>query len=364
MWSGSYTADSNGHGTGIGLVHTADDGTLGPVRSAVVTDSPSFIARHPSLPVVYAVSEVAQTIQAFAVAEAVVRSDVVLVPLGEPWLAGAAVCHVTIDPTGQYAIAACWGDGKVLAYELDGSGRITARHETDPAVDPYADPIQPGGEPTWPNGEATRPGGERHSRAHASVVLPDGRVLTTNLGYDLVRVWRYVPGRGLVADHDVTLPRGSGPRHPALHPSGHVYIVTEYSVEAVVLQPDAAGRYSVVQVTPVISGGPASTPAGVPITGAHISIDESGEHVHVTVRAANRVAVLAVRDGGARLGPLAEVDCGGNWPRHHLQRGSLLHVANQLSDTITTFRLDAAGVPSVLLQTRPTGSPTCLIERR
>ncbi|HEY5222048.1 MAG TPA: beta-propeller fold lactonase family protein [Microbacteriaceae bacterium] len=349
LWSGSYTADSNGQGSGIGLLHTADDGTLGGTQLATATDSPSFLAQHPSLPVVYAVGEAAQTIRAFAITNAAAgTSDATLAPLGEPWPAGEAVCHVTVDPAGRYAIATCWGDGKVLAYELDDSGRITASHEAERATDPYADGAS----------------AARRSRAHASLVLPDGRVITTDLGYDLVRIWRHEPGRGLIADHDVTLPRGSGPRHPALHPSGHVYIVTEHSVEAVVLQSDAAGHYSVVQVTPVIPGGPATTQAGVPITGAHISIDESGEHVHVTVRAANRVAVLAVREGGARLEPITDVDCGGNWPRHHLQRGTLLHVANQLSDTITTFRLDAAGAPRELVQTLPAGSPTCLIERR
>ncbi|MEO8908488.1 MAG: beta-propeller fold lactonase family protein [Microbacteriaceae bacterium] len=356
LWSGCYTADSSGHGAGIGVLASAADGTLNPVRLAAVADSPTFLAQHPTLPVVYAVGEFARTIRAFAITDAV---GGVLESLGDGWPAGEAVCHVTIDPMGRYAIAACWGDGKVLTYELDASGRITARHDAAAAIDPYAGGTGTGtGTDTDTGAAVVRP-----SRAHASFVLPDGRVLTTDLGYDLVRIWRYEPGRGLVPDHEVVLPFGSGPRHPALHPSGHVYVVTEDSVEVVVLQLDAAGRYAIVQVTPVIPGGTASTEAGVHVTAAHISIDEAGEHVHVTVRAANRVAVLAVRDGGARLEPVADVDCGGDWPRHHLQHGSLLHVANQLSDTITTFRLDAGGVPSDLIQILPAGSPTCLIER-
>jgi 6-phosphogluconolactonase len=364
LWCGSYTADSDGHGSGISVIRAGDNGALLPAQPAVAADSPSFLAEHPSLPVVYAVGEFAKTIQAYSIvgadqgaadaadaAAGAAGADAtggtpedptadLLRPLGDAWPAGEAVCHVTVDPAGRYAIAACWGDGQVLAYELDQAGRITARHAAEAATDPYAD-------------------GDRQSRAHASIVLPDGRILTTDLGYDIARIWRYELGRGLVPDHEVTLPHGSGPRHPALHPSGHVYIVTEDSVEVVVLAPDAAGRYSIVHVASVMKGGSHDGD-----TAAHISVDESGEHVHVTVRGANRLAVLAVRDGGARLEPVTGVDCGGNWPRHHLQRGPVLHVANQLSDSITTFQLDAGGVPTALLQTLPVGTPTCLIERR
>ena len=50
------------------------------------------------------------------------------------------------------------------------------------------------------------------------------------LGFDLVRTWRPTAS-GLAPDHDVVLPRGTGPRHLVLHPSGHLHVVTEYSGE-------------------------------------------------------------------------------------------------------------------------------------
>ncbi|WP_308466386.1 lactonase family protein [Rathayibacter soli] len=367
LWSGSYTADSNGHGTGIGLLRTTGDGTLRAVRTAAPAESPSFLVQHPFLPVVYAAQEAAQTVQTFTIVDAAdvdatgvdatgvdaagVNPAGYLEPLGAAWPAGAAVCHVTVDPDGRYAIATCWGDGTVHFYELDPAGAIVADHVAAPAIDPYAD--LPGGVITVPEAAP------RISRAHASLVLPDGRVLTTDLGFDLARVWRVEPGVGLVADHEVTLPAGSGPRHPVLHPGGAVSIVTEYSIDVVTVALGPDGRYAITDVAPVFAGGPHPGDAA-----AHISLDARGQHVLVTVRGSNRVAMLAVRDDGARLEAVADVDCGGNWPRHHLQRGSFLYVANQLSDTIATFRLDASGLPSELLQTLQTGSPTCLIERR
>lgn len=346
MWSGSYTADADGHGEGIGSLGVHDGGTLAWAGTAVEADSPSFIAAHPSLPVVYAVAESARTVRAYTV-----TGTATLEPLGEAWPAGEAVCHITIDPAARYALAACWGDGNVFAYELDAAGAIVARHASAAAADPYAD--LPGGVVTAPNAAP------RVSRAHASIVLPDARILTTDLGYDLARIWHFEPGTGLVADHEVALPAGSGPRHPALHATGQVSIITEYSTEVVTLAAGADGRYSITDVAPVFAGGPHDGDAG-----AHITVTESGQYVHVTVRGSNRVAVLAVRDGGARLEPIADVDCGGNWPRHHLQVGSALYVTNQLSDTVSVFRLDEHGLPAELTQTVPVGSPTCLIPQR
>jgi 6-phosphogluconolactonase (cycloisomerase 2 family) len=327
LWLGTYTADSGGHGRGIARA-TLNDGDVSGIRTAAAADSPSFVATHPALPVVYAVEEFAGRIRSFRVADG---GD--LEPLGDAHPAGEAVCHVAVAPDGAHAVATCWGDGRVILYELDAGGAIVGRVEAVASVDPYADIA-----------EETRP-----SRAHSSLFLPDGRVLTTDLGHDTVRVWR-VEGSSLVPLAETVLPFGSGPRHLALHPSGHVYVVTEYSIEVAVLDPATLAVASVVPaITPHERNGNA---------GAHISFD-GGRHVHVTVRGANLVGVLEVMDDGARVHPVTSVACGGNWPRHHLQLGDRLYVANQLSEDVAVFRL-SDGMP-VLDTTVATGSPTCLI---
>lgn len=332
LWLGTYTADSGGHGRGIARVTLDDGGAITGMRTAAASDSPSFVATHPTLPVAYAVEEFAARFRAFRVTD---TGD--LEPLGDALDAGEAVCHVAVAADGGYAVATCWGDGRVLVYELDGSGAIVGRAEAEASVDPYREIAE---EP-------------RPSRAHSSLFLPDGRVLTTDLGHDTVRIWqpaRDEHGAALELIGETVLPFGSGPRHMVLHPSGHVYVVTEYSNEVVVLEPGELGVASVVHAfEPYERNGNA---------GAHISYDGDG-HVHVTVRGANVVGVLEVRDAGAALVPVANVDCGGNWPRHHLQLGDRLYVANQLSEDIAVFRL-RDGMP-VLDTTVPTGSPTCLV---
>ncbi|HTN59317.1 MAG TPA: beta-propeller fold lactonase family protein, partial [Protaetiibacter sp.] len=54
------------------------------------------------------------------------------------------------------------------------------------------------------------------------------------------------------------------------------------------------------------------------------------------------------------------VPSGGSWPRHLLVDGELLHVANQISNAVATFRIGADGIP-VPLATTAAPSPTCVI---
>ncbi|MCU1515691.1 MAG: 3-carboxymuconate cyclase, partial [Pseudarthrobacter sp.] len=225
IWTGTYTPDGGGHAAGIGAIAAGKDGTLEWLGTAVETDSPSFIAVHPTLPVVYAVAEERRMVRAFR------RSgDFGLEPFGNSQAAGAATCHVAVDPAGRFLMATCWGDGQVLLYELDHDGGITGRFPAAPSVDPHGslDPVQP-----------------RQSRAHASLMLADGRVMTTDLGHDTLRIWSYEPGVGLVPDHEVALPFGSGPRHLVQHRSGSVFVVSEYSIEVFVVK-EEAGNFELI----------------------------------------------------------------------------------------------------------------------
>lgn len=330
IWTGCYTPDKGGRGEGIGAIRTAPDGTLSWLGLATKADSPSFLAAHPSLPVVYAVGEQGGTVRAYR------RSGAFgLVPTGPAWSAGEAACHVAVDPLGRYLTVTCWGDGRVLLYELDDDGGISA---------------------TFMAADSSRP--DRPSRAHSSLMLADGRVMTTDLGHDLLRIWNYVPGAGLDLDHEVALPRGSGPRHLVQHPGGSVFVVTEYSVEvAVVQQTAAAGDFRLAGVGPATRAGARPGDAA-----AEIALAADGRHAYVGVRGSNRLSVLRVDADGSSLQPLADFPSGGDWPRHHLVRSGWLHVAHERSHDVVTFRLDPdSGLPGEPVHRMAVASPTALV---
>ena len=336
LWIGTYTPDGGGRAQGIGAVRAHQDGSLEWLGTAVEAQSPSFVAVHPALPVVYAAAEQRKKVQAYRRLR-----DCGLKVHKEAQPAGEATCHVAVDPGGRFVTATCWGDGQVLLYELEADGGMTGRFPAAPSVDPHG---------------SLSPGSPRQSRAHASLMLSDGRVMTTDLGHDTLRIWNYEPGTGLVADHEVVLPHGSGPRHMVEHPSGSVVIVSEYSVEVFVVRPEA-GTYELVFRGPATAGGSQEGDSA-----AEICLGPQGNFAYAGVRGSNSISVLEVAAGGTELIPVKDIHSGGDWPRHHLVRGNLLHVAHERSDNIATFELDpVTGLPGPLLHNLPTPSPTALV---
>lgn len=61
------------------------------------------IARHPALPIVYAVSQFEGTVRAYR--EFPDRDEIA--PDGLAWEAGAAACHVSVSPGGSFLTVVC-----------------------------------------------------------------------------------------------------------------------------------------------------------------------------------------------------------------------------------------------------------------
>jgi len=366
FWVGGYGVDMEGPADGIGLL-AVDEGhgpTTLAYRGAVApASSPSWLAQHPTLDVVYAALEGSGEVAAFArTGESALR------PVGRPVAAGQYLCHLAVAPDGRFLVASCYGDGRVVRIGLDADGGLVpaARDRAaelraalfgedsdeasgegggDPAaaVDPYAsDPnrLDPNGDP-------------RVSHAHAAAFLPDGRVATTDLGYDLVRIWRPAAS-GLALDHEVVLPRGSGPRHMVVHPSGHLHVVTEYSCELFTLAADREGRWGLIAATAVSA---IATPGhDYP---SELSRSRDGETLYAGVRGSNTIAALRVRGSGERVEPLALADAGVDWPRHHLVHDGALLVAGQRSDEISVLDLDErTGAPGRIRHRTRAPAPT------
>ena len=175
------------------------------------------------------------------------------------------------------------------------------------------------------------------------------------MGLDLVRIWR-ATDTGLRPLQDVVLPRGTGPRHMVWHPSGHLYVVAELSCEAYALAADISGAWRIVTGTPLGTG----TLAGD--TAAELSASRDGDVLYAGVRGSNTLATLRVRGSGDVLAPVALVDAGVDWPRHHLVVRDTLLVAGERSDEIASLTLDLrTGVPGRVRHRVEAPSPTCVL---
>jgi 6-phosphogluconolactonase (cycloisomerase 2 family) len=250
-------------------------------------------------------------------------------PDGVTRLDGRWPCHAAFLDDELVAVA-CYGDGAVVlarhgqsspAQRIDGSGSGPLAAQDGP-------------------------------HAHHVHVLPDGRVLTLDLGADRMHVHERGPDGVLARVDSLALPAGTGPRDLHALPSGELALLGEWSCEVLVLDP--AGReFEIVQILALPDAVPGTDQA------AALGVSADGRFLYAGIRGADRVAVVAIDADGLR--PVGSVPSGGRWPRHLLVDAELLHVANQLSDEVTTFRIGGDGIP-VPIATAATPSPTCVVK--
>ncbi|CAH0222197.1 beta-propeller fold lactonase family protein [Microbacterium sp. Bi121] len=410
FWIGGYGPDMDGDAAGIGLLE-GDEGrepiSLAYRGAVAAAASPSWLASHPALDIVYAALEGSGTVQAFAR-----TGERSLARFGAPVEVGAGVCHLAVAPHGRYLVVSCYGDGRVVRVGIDASGLLGETAVADAATDPYGtnpvpaaqgapaaqgpdlndvlaslspaasepprsglllfdeelgltpgapDPVSPAAAmiaaALAPASTVDAP--ERTSHAHAAAFLPDGRIATTDIGFDLVRVWRPTSA-GLVSDHQIVLPHGVGPRHMVVHPSGHLHVVTEYSCEVFTLAAGPDGRWALVAATAV---SPAAQ-AGIDYP-SELSRSRNGETLYAGVRGSNTIAALRVRGAGDVVEQLALAESGVDWPRHHLVHDGALLVAGQRSDEISILDLDErTGAPRGIRHRTAAPAPSSILLAR
>jgi 6-phosphogluconolactonase (cycloisomerase 2 family) len=242
---------------------------------------------------------------------------------------GLYPCHAAFLDDDTVAVA-CYGDGAVVMVR---HGESTTAQRLDGA------------------GSGPLPAQEG-PHAHHVHVLPDGRVLTLDLGADRIHV-HHRGGDGLLErTHSIPLPEGTGPRDLLALPSGELALLGEWSCELMILDP-AGTEFEIMQILPLPGATPGQDQA------AALGLSADGRHVFAGVRGSDRIAVIALEADGARA--VGSVPSGGRWPRHLLVDGELLHVANQLSDAVTTFRIGADGIP-VEIGSAATPAPTCIVK--
>ncbi|MDT5032794.1 MAG: 6-phosphogluconolactonase, partial [Actinoplanes sp.] len=329
--------ETGGEGEGIALLRR-DAATGDLVREGVVarTPSPSFLAQHPTRPVLYAVNELtAGSVSAFAVAE-----DATLTAVAVQSTAGADPCHLAVTADARHLVVANYSSGSVAVHPLDPEG----------VPGPHCDLLTLDG---------SGPVVDRQAGPHAHMVAPDpagSGVLVVDLGSDHVWRGRLDPHSGRLTELRplITTAPGTGPRHLLRTGDGALLLAGELAGDLSWWRPGGpAGSWQ--------RGGdrPASTGAGVNFP-SEITAGRAGRFVYLGNRGPDTVSVFGWDGAGVTL--VAEVPTGGVWPRHLALIGDHLYVANERSHTVTIFRIDPdTGVPTA--QGDPVGepSPTCLM---
>ncbi len=293
--------------------------------------NPSFLALDPQRRFLYAVEEIEDyegqssgAVSAFAVDAATG---------GLTWLNrqpshGTAPCHVSIEPSGRFALLANYGSGSIAAYPIAADGQLGAasaivQHE----------------------GGSVNP--QRQQGPHAHMIMPDPankHILVNDLGLDKVLVYRLDPDLGTLTPNDPpwgTVDPGLGPRHLAFHPGRDiVYLLNEIgsSLTTFAYNP-ASGALTALQTLSTLPDD---------FTGnnscADIHVAPSGRFVYSSNRGHDSIAIFAVDEASGALSPVGHVPTGGSTPRNFAldPSGSFLLAANQRGNNIVSFRIDQA----------------------
>ena len=364
VWFGTYTtAKTRSEGIYVARFDT-DTGALSPPVLAGAAKNPSFIAFHPRLPMLYAVSEIAGAdgkpggaLEAFAIDEATGRIE----SRGAESTGGAGPCAVTVDPRGKVVLAANYGGGSVACLGLADDGRL--------------EPMVSGSGGSGFLQHAWRRDGEagidrkrqEKPHAHSVDVVGDGdRVIVCDLGLDTMFLHRVDPERATLGPSQAAkLNPGAGPRHVALHPDGsRCWCVNELDLTVTGLRFDDRHGFAVEGTCSTLppDGGDRNG-----FSAAEIAVHPNGRFVYASNRGHDSIAMFRITEGTSELEFLGAEPTRATTPRHFAiaPGGRFLLVGGQASNTVTVFAIDGeTGRLTFTGTSVDVPSPVCIAFRR
>jgi 6-phosphogluconolactonase len=307
-----------GYGNQIHIFHLdVGDGSLTPVGSPVdAGTNPSFLAVDPAHHTLFAVNEDGAGKGAVASFHLDAGTGQ-LTFLSRVSSQGDGPAHVSTDKTGGFAFVANYGGGTVAVLPIGPGGLL------GDAVDVHDH-------------------GGTSANPHQTIVSPSNDfAFVPNKGLDTVTQYAFNAATGkLTSATTLNVAGGAGPRHVDFGPSGaHAYLINENDSTIDALSYDAAaGKLTSIQTISTL-------PAGFPgnNTGAEVQVAPSGKFVYASNRGHDSIAVFSVGPAG-KLALVGHQPTMGQTPRHFQieASGEILLVANQNSNNVVTFRIDAA----------------------
>lgn len=365
VWFGTYTTPkTRSEGVYVARFDTETGGLTTPVLAGRAKN-PSFLAFHPRLPVLYAVSEIVAAdgtpggaVEAFAIDDATGA----LTSRGAASTGGSGPCHVTVDPDGKVVLAANYGGGSVACLGLAADGRLQPLITTgsDKGLVQHA----------WDRSRELGIDRKRQERPHAHSVdvAPGGRfAFVCDLGLDEVLVHALDRERASLAPHAVVkLATAAGPRHLAIHPDGvRGWCVNELDLTVTGLAIDA--ERGALRVGPTASTIPADIADRSGFSCAEIAVHPNGRFLYASNRGHESIAMFRIVDGTTGLELLGVEPTRATTPRHFAiaPGGRHLLAAGQNSGTVTVFSIDEqTGRLSFTGTSVEVPSPVCIAFRR
>ncbi len=344
VYVGTYTNKTESKGI-YAYLFDPGIGKLSPLGVAAESEDPSFLAVHASGKYLYAVNEIdhfgaqrSGAVSAFSIDHKTGK----LTLLNQAATRGAGPCHISLDITGKFVLVANYDGGSIATFPIHDDGSLG---EAAGFVQHY--------------GSSVNKERQEASHSHWIGVSPDNRfAIEANLGLDELPVYHFNAGNGDLSPIEpfVNLNPGAGPRHLAFHPNGKfAYVLSEMgsSVTAFAYRA-SSGSLASLQTVSTLSilrkdySGPKEA--------AEIAVHPSGKFLYASNRAGiDTISTFSIDHVKGNLKLKDEYPTMGKTPRNFSidPTGKFLLVANQESNNIVVFRIDAT--TGAL---RPTGENT------
>ncbi len=353
VWFGTYSQGNTGsEGIYGATIHLESGAITKPILAAKAVN-PSFLALHPTRPLLYAVSEIADRdgmptggITAFSIDTA----TGMLVRINDQPSGGGGPCYVSVDPSGKCILCANYGGGSSMCLGIANNGSL--------------EPVTPGGF-IQHDGSSVDDSRQKEPHAHCAIASPDSRyALVPDLGLDKVLVHKLDPAKAAIQKYSFgKVAPGSGPRHIMFSPDGgRCYVINEMRLTVTGFDYNAStGDLREFQTLSTL-------PAGEPIEGkgystAEVVVHPSGKFLYGSNRGHDTIAMYSIDPRSGKLSFLGVEPIQGKVPRNFAidPTGRFLLAAGQGSASVTVFRIDpVTGKLAFTGHTASVPAPVCV----
>ena len=347
LFVGSYSSENE-----PGIHVFAIDWTTGekiPYGSFAGIANPSFLTIHPNGEWLYAVSEtslendgVFGSVHSFKIQHG--RQNLSLQPINLQSTEGNWPCHVEIDASGRWLIASNYGTGNAALYPILPEGALGEmksflQHE----------------------GQGPNKARQEGPHAHSATFTPDNRfVIIADLGIDQLVIYKFDAETGSILRHaEVQSLPGAGPRQLAFHPGGKFLMVANELNSSVTVYAYHAENCT-LDALQTLDTLPTDSPESIV---ADIHLSPSGQHVYVSNRGHDSLAIFAFDEEAGRLSEVANQETYGKIPRNFTLdiSGTFLIAANQDSNNIVVFHVNhTSGQLNFVEEIAGIPKPVCL----
>jgi len=336
IYLGTYTRGEDGaKGIYLTLFNTQDGSMTEPKLVAEVSN-PAFLAKHPTLPRLYAISEGGPGGSSLIHAYSIDPATYALTKLNEQPVPARGACHLGVFPLPpsaqnapkKYAVmVAFYGEGAVASLPLQENGQLA----------PYA---------TIHKHVGSGPNQQRQTQAHAHAMFPIFKpwvVAAPDLGADKLFFYgTHADGR-IVPYGEFRLPPGSGPRHMAFTAWAQTAFILNELNSTITVAACTGSNVSptVMKIEQTIS----TLSEGKVVEGnttAAIFLHPNERFLYASNRGDDSIALFHFDPAKRQLTFIETVPCGRHPRSFDLSPdGKWLIAAAMHDEKITTFRIDS-----------------------